>query len=100
MNIIKRDGRIVPFDNTKIITAVMKAFEAVGLTDKEYALTKATNIADYIADLAQDREEPFTVEEIQDLVEKGLMSLKHKDVAKAYILYREERNKVRQGKTA
>ena len=100
MNIIKRDGRVVPFDNTKIIKAVMKAFEAVGETDKEYANAKATNIADYIADLAQDREEPFTVEEIQDLVEKGLMSLKHKDVAKAYILYREERNKVRQGKTA
>jgi len=100
MNIIKRDGRVVPFNNTKIITAVMKAFEAVGETDQDYALTKATNIADYIADLAQDREEPFTVEEIQDLVEKGLMSLKRKDVAKAYILYREERNKVRQGKTA
>jgi len=100
MNIIKRDGRVVPFDNTKIIKAVMKAFDAVGEENKEYALTKATNIADYIADLAQEREEPFTVEEIQDLVEKGLMSLKQKDVAKAYILYREERNKIRQGKTA
>jgi len=99
MEIIKRDGRVVPFDNTKIITAVMKAFEAVGETNQEYALTKATNIADYIADLAQNRTEPFTVEEIQDLVENGLMSLKRKDVAKAYILYREERNKIRQGKT-
>ncbi len=99
MNIIKRDGRVVPFDSNKIITAVLKAFNAVGGYNEEYAYTKAQNIADYIADLAQEREQPFTVEEIQDLVEKGLMSLKQKDVAKAYILYREERNKVRQGKT-
>ena len=99
MEIVKRDGRIVPFDSNKIITAVLKAFNAVGGYNEEYAYTKAQNIADYIADLAQEREQPFTVEEIQDLVEKGLMSLKQKDVAKAYILYREERNKVRQGKT-
>jgi len=99
MEIVKRDGRIVPFDSNKIIVAVLKAFNAVGGYDEEYAYTKAQNIADYITDLAQQREQPFTVEEIQDLVEKGLMSLKQKEVAKAYILYREERNKVRQGKT-
>ena len=87
MEIVKRDGRIVPFDSNKIITAVLKAFNAVGGYNEEYAYTKAQNIADYIADLAQEREQPFTVEEIQDLVEKGLMSLKQKDVAKAYILY-------------
>lgn len=99
MEIVKRDGRVVPFDSNKIIVAVLKAFKAVGGYDEEYAYTKAQNIADYITDLAQQREQPFTVEEIQDLVEKGLMSLKQKEVAKAYILYREERNKVRQGKT-
>ena len=90
MDIIKRDGRIVPFDKEKIVSAILKAFGAVGAID-EYAKTKAENIANYIAE---------KVEEIQDLVEQGLMSLKHKDVAKAYILYREERNKVRQGKTS
>lgn len=99
MNIIKRDGRIVQFDKEKIITAILKAFGAVGTID-EYAKAKAENIANYIEDKVNERQEPYGVEEIQDLVEQGLMSLKHKDVAKAYILYREERNKVRQGKTA
>ena len=99
MNIIKRDGRIVQFDKEKIITAILKAFGAVGTID-EYAKAKAENIASYIEDKVNERPEPYGVEEIQDLVEQGLMSLKHKDVAKAYILYREERNKVRQGKTA
>jgi len=99
MNIIKRDGRIVQFDKEKIITAILKAFGAVGTID-EYAKAKAENIANYIEDKVNERPEPYGVEEIQDLVEQGLMSLKHKDVAKAYILYREERNKVRQGKTA
>lgn len=99
MDIIKRDGRIVPFDKVKIVSAILKAFGAVGTID-EYAKTKAENIANYIAEKVEERPEPYGVEEIQDLVEQGLMSLKHKDVAKAYILYREERNKVRQGKTS
>ena len=83
----------------KIVSAILKAFGAVGAID-EYAKTKAENIANYIAEKVEERPEPYGVEEIQDLVEQGLMSLKHKDVAKAYILYREERNKVRQGKTS
>ena len=99
MDIIKRDGRIVPFDKEKIVSAILKAFGAVGAID-EYAKTKAENIANYIAERVEERPEHYGVEEIQDLVEQGLMSLKHKDVAKAYILYREERNKVRQGKTS
>jgi len=96
--IIKRDGRAVPFDKEKIITAILKAFGAVGEID-DYANTKAENIASYIESKVEEREEPYSVEEIQDLVEQGLMSLKHKDVAKAYILYREERSKIRKGKS-
>ncbi len=97
--IIKRDGRLVPFNREKIVAAILKAFGAVSAVD-EYAETKAENIASYIEDKVNERDTSYSVEEIQDLVEQGLMSLKHKDVAKAYILYREERNKVRQGKTA
>lgn len=97
--IIKRDGRVVPFDKERIIGAVCKAFEAVNGIIDDYALAKARNIADYIESEANEKEEPFTVEEVQDLVEKGLMSLKHKEVAKAYILYRQERSKIRQGNT-
>lgn len=99
MNIQKRDGRIMPFDKTKIENAVLKAFEAVDTVD-DYAKEKAENIADYIENKAKDSGKTFTVEEIQDLVESGLMSIKRKDVAKAYILYREKRSRIRQGNTS
>ena len=95
MNVIKRDGRIVPFDSSKIKEAILKAFQAVDGELSEYAQTKAENIADYIEGYYLDVDETPEIEEIQDLVEKGLMSCKGKDVAKEYILYREERNKVR-----
>ena len=84
---------------TKIENAVLKAFKAVDTVD-DYAKEKAKNIADYIENKAMESGKTFTVEEIQDLVESGLMSIKRKDVAKAYILYREKRSKIRQGNTS
>ena len=96
MIIEKRDGRIEQFNKEKIISAIKKAFCAVDGNISDYALTKAENIATYIKTKAQD--ELLTVEEIQDLVEKGLMATKRKDVAKAFILYREERNQNRNQK--
>ena len=95
MNVIKRDGRVVPFDSSKIKNAILKAFLAVDGEISEYAQAKAENIADYIEGYYLDVDETPEIEEIQDLVEKGLMSCKRKDVAKEYILYREERNKIR-----
>jgi ribonucleoside-triphosphate reductase len=64
----------------------------------EYAKEKAHNIADYIENLDLDHD--MGIEEIQDLVEKGLMSCKRKDVAKSYILYRENRTRIRNQKSA
>ena len=115
MKIKKRDGRIVAFDQNKIIDAVLAAFKEVDGELSDYAYEKAGNIADYILEAAKEHKrlqynawmdshegEPLdsadlylNVEEIQDLVEKGLMATKRKDVAKAYILYREERTKER-----
>ena len=92
--VIKRDGRRKEFDGSKIENAILKAFIDVDGKVSEYAEEKAKNIADYIANLDVDHD--LGIEEIQDLVEKGLMSCKRKDVAKAYILYREERSKIRQ----
>ena len=96
MNVVKRDGRVVPFDSSKIKNAILAAFRSVDGEISEYADEKAENIANYIEGYYEDVDETPGIEEIQDLVEKGLMSCKRKDVAKAYILYREERNKVRQ----
>ena len=99
MEVKKRDGRIVPFNKQKIIDAIMAAFRSVGDTHLEYAQTKAENIANYIKDYAEEKNIILEIEEIQDLVEKGLMSLKRKDVAKAYILYREQRSRERNRNT-
>lgn len=95
--ITKRDGRQVPFNKNKIITAILKAFVAVDGEVSNYASEKANKIADFIENKIQ--QEQLSVEEIQDLVEKGLMSTKRKDVARAYITYREERARVRNWNT-
>ena len=93
MEIIKRDGRKVQFNKKKIERAILAAFKQVDGEISEYAEKKAENISNYIEDIATEKK--LGVEDIQDLVEKGLMSTKRKDVAKAYILYREERNQAR-----
>ena len=100
MYVKKRDGRIVDFDKQKIINAILAAFESVDGKIEDYALIKAENIASYIQNYAFEKDKILEIEEIQDLVEKGLMSLKRKDIAKAYILYREERTKVRNKNTS
>ena len=91
--ITKRDGRKVLFDSQKIIDAILAAFKEVDGSIDEYAKKKAERIAEYISNIAKDKD--LTIEEIQDYVENGLSSTKRKDVAKAYILYREKRNRLR-----
>ena len=99
MNVIKRDGRIVEFNAQKIEKAILAAFKEVDGEITNYAKEKAENIANYIEGYYLDVDETPNIEEIQDLVEKGLMATKRKDVAKSYILYREERNKIRNANT-
>ena len=91
----KRDGRIVDFDPKKIERAILAAFIDVDGEASDYAKEKAANIASYIEGYYLDVDEIPKIEDIQDLVEKGLMATKRKDVAKNYILYREERTKIR-----
>lgn len=95
IKIRKRDSRLVDFDKNRIIDAVLAAFKDVDGEITDYALEKSGNIADYIQEIAENRKEPLTVEEVQDYVEKGLSSTKRKDVAKAFILYRYERTLAR-----
>ena len=96
LQIEKRDKRIVQFNKLKIENAILKAFKQVDGEVSEYALEKASNVADYIEHKALQTDRPLTVEEIQDLVENGLMTTKRKDVARAYITYREERTAARE----
>ena len=95
MQVIKRDGRKQKFDGNKIINAVLSAFERVDGEVTKFATDKAREISKYIESLAKN----MTVEEIQDIVEEKLMASSRKDVAKAYILYREERKKERERNT-
>ena len=97
MKIIKRDGTKEKFDQNKIIDAVLAAFQEVDGNLSDYAYIKAGNIADFIQEVAEEKS--LTVEDIQDMVEKGLMSTKRKDVAKAFIVYRDERTKARNKKS-
>lgn len=96
MKVKKRDGRLVDFDSSKIKNAILKAFVDVDGKLTDYAIDKANNIADYIEGYCMDSENILSIEEIQDLVEHGLMSTRKKDVAKAYILYRQERTNARE----
>ena len=95
MTVIKRDGRKVKFDKEKIKVAVLKAFIDVDGEETVYAKDKARDIANYIENLDKD----MSVEEIQDLVEEKLMVSNRKDIAKAYIIYRNNRTKVRERNT-
>lgn len=91
--VIKRDGRKVPFDKTKIEEAIYKAFKAVEGEVSEYAVSKAKNIAAFIEE--ESLKKDLDISEIQNYVENGLMATKRKDVARAYITYRNERDQQR-----
>ena len=90
--VVKRDGREVPFDAMKISAAITKAvFEVDGCVMPETAGI-IDNVVKEISDINKRR---ITVEQIQDIVEAKLMGTQRKDIAKAYILYRNERTKIR-----
>ena len=98
-NIIKRDGRVEPFNTQKVINAVKKAFVAVDGTLTKAGVKKARRIGKEIEYIVLKSSTPYGVEEIQDKVEDLLMATDRKDVARAYILYRQERNVQRNKKT-
>ena len=93
--VIKRDGRKVEFDKNKIKFAILKAFQDVDGEETSYAKEKARDISNYIQNLQTDME----VEEIQDIVEEKLMASNRKDVARSYIIYRNNRNRIREQKS-
>jgi len=97
--VIKRSGALVPYNPDRITNAIYRAFVANRVRDHQIA----KNLSDVVVQLL---EESFstanipTVEEIQDLVEKVLIKEGHAEVAKSYILYRDERKRSREGRKA
>lgn len=92
MQVIKRDGRKVPFNKEKIKKAISSAFYDI---DKKQT-DESKEITDKIAnEVSNIKKQEIDVEEIQNIVEKKLMSTSRKDVAKRYIIYRNDRNRAR-----
>ena len=98
MKIIKRNGAEVPFDITKIITAVTKASDSVG-GQSRLTREQITQIAAAVTDQCQALNRAVSVEEVQDLVENQLMDIQAHDVARHYITYRYVQSLKRQTNT-
>lgn len=94
-SVIKRDGSIVDFTPQRITNAIYRAAVAVGGRDKRTAEKLSEKVVNLLEEQTPDGENP-TVEQIQDLVEKVLIEEGHAKVAKAYILYRAERARLRE----
>ena len=90
----KRDGRLVPFNNRKIADAIFKAAQAVGGEDRVLAEELAGVVTMFLEKNFPDA--PPHIEEIQDTVEKVLIEMGHARTAKAYILYRDQRARIRE----
>ena len=98
MKIIKRNGAEVPFDITKIITAVTKASDSVG-GQSRLTREQITQIAAAVTDQCQALNRAVNVEEVQDMVENQLMDIQTHDVARHYITYRYVQSLKRQTNT-
>ena len=95
MKVIKRDGRVVDYDKTKIKIAVEKANTEVGKKEKA-SKEDIKTITEYIEELGKKR---ILVEDIQDIIEAKLMELGKYELAKKYIVYRYTRALVRKSNT-
>ena len=97
-NVVKRDGKLTGFDISKIRQAIRKAFDAVGkqYNDDIIDLIALRVTADFSGKV---KNESVAVEDIQDSVEQVLIQAGYADVAKAYILYRKQREKIRNMKS-
>ena len=90
----KRDGRVDVFDKSKIANAIFKAAQSVGGEDKKLSEELASVVEMYLKD---NYESLPGIEDIQDIVEKILIETGHAKTAKAYILYRDKRARIREG---
>ena len=96
--IIKRDGREVAFDRSKITDAIFKAAQVLGGSDYQMAQDLAVQVEAYVERILGEGAVP-TVEQVQDAVEHTLIENGHARTAKEYILYRAERTRVREMNT-
>jgi ribonucleoside-triphosphate reductase len=94
----KRDGQVVDFDRSKITKAIFKAITAANQGDGELSDKVSNRVIEFLSRRFKQDEIP-TVEQVQDIVEEVLILENLVDTAKAYILYREQRRKIREAVT-
>lgn len=97
-SIMKRDGRVVLYDESKIASAILKALEAAREGDASVAAQVANSVEARLEELCGDGTP--RIEQIQDTVEQELMRAGCEEAAKQYILYRAERTRIREAKTS
>lgn len=90
----KRDGREVPFNEGKITDAIFRAAQSVGGEDRQIAMELTLDVLRFLKQRFNGH--IFTVEDVQDVVEKVLIEKGHAKTAKAYILYRDKRTRIRE----
>ncbi len=96
-SVVKRSGEVVPFDREKITVAIYKAAASVGGHDRSLSEGLCDRVVEALVATYSDTDPP-TVEEVQDVVERVLIKAGHARTAKAYIVYRHERSKMRSQK--
>lgn len=97
--VIKRDGNVVAYDRDRLVSAVFRALTSEGQADRDLAERMASRAESMLAASYPDAAVP-TVEDVQDIVERALMETGHADIARAYIIYRHERSRLRAARTA
>ena len=95
----KRDERIVLFDPGKITDAIFAAAKSVGGEDRQTAMELTIEVMNSLKQKQEQEDKIFSVEDVQDVVEKVLIESGHARTAKAYILYREKRSNLREART-
>ncbi len=93
----KRDDRVVPFKETKITDAIFAAAKAVGGEDRQTAMELTLEVMKELKEKFNG--DVFSVEDVQDAVEKVLIEKGHAKTAKAYIIYREKRSQIREARS-
>src|SRR3990167_8995182 len=94
----KRDGRVVPFDASRIESAVFKAFEAQGQPNREIAAKLTQEVIEKLVKKHKRIKQIPTIEEVQDLVEEILVEAGDAKIAKDYILKKKKRGEKRRKK--
>lgn len=100
IKVVKRNGRIVDFDKTKIFNAIKKAVEASHTDSEKFDASICNKLTNAITIMTKQKCESgntdlINVEDIQDIVERTLIKYEYADTAKEYILYRHKRNEIR-----